>query len=90
MFTAWNIALFLLSAFPRGEAQSYLWDLSVDPTETENVYDSEDYADQLAYLTERLSYWQDQVIAGDSADSSDPSYTSVWEACGGICPWYLN
>lgn len=68
-----------------------LWDLSIDPTEEVDVFSRSDYSAMKEYLEERLSYWKDKYVSADNSDTSDSKDAStIYDDCGGICPYVNN
>lgn len=53
--------------------------------ENVNSYYDENYAEDLAYLTERATYWSGQLVEAEIADESGQK--SKWNKNGGVCPW---
>ena len=66
----------------------YFWDLTKDPTETDNLYGHGDYADIQKTMAGLLSDWQWTLINGDTTDSSSATATDEWEKCGYVCKYF--
>eukprot|EP01035_Chromulina_nebulosa_P019145 gene19145-24984_t len=66
----------------------YLYDLSSDPYESNNLASSSDYTDALSTFTERTEYWLDKAVITDFPDTTIRSPT--WEKIGGIGPWLTS
>ena len=63
----------------------YMYDLSTDPYESNNVQNDDAYTSYKSYLQGRVTYWQTKIV-----DPSPPDWTNAnatFEECGGICPW---
>jgi hypothetical protein len=72
------------------EAGTYLWDLNVDPTESNNVYDSSDYTDKQAELFSLITKWQGLAGDCDNAATQVSAEEAAYDVCGGVCPTIVD
>jgi arylsulfatase B len=61
-----------------------LYDLSVDPYESNDVYGSSAYTTTAAQLVTKIDQWSAQVTAPKIPETYSKHAFSV---CGGVCPW---
>jgi len=64
----------------------YLFDLDVDPNELNNLYSLPQYQSIISSLSDRVKYWETQLLSPQSPPSTDLA-PKAWKTCGGICPW---
>lgn len=69
---------------------SYMWNLEVDPTESNNIYDVDGYTELRDKMLERLAFWKDKLLYEElEIESDDVTGQAAYDICGGICP-YIN
>ena len=63
----------------------YLYDLSIDPYETVDYSLNSEYAAILAEMQYMADEWQSVVVEAVSPSKGDKK--TIWDSCGGVCPW---
>jgi arylsulfatase B/arylsulfatase I/J len=74
-------------AAQQADGGAYFFDLSKDPLETENLFDTTDskYIISRDKLISKLSHWSLKVVPPDTPDENKKK--STWKKAGGIVPW---
>ncbi len=63
----------------------YLYDLDVDPHERVDYSTDSEYTDILNEMIDMADEWQ--PIVADPISPSKGDKKTIWEGCGGVCPW---
>jgi hypothetical protein len=80
-------SLALVCLLPLASAQTYLFDLNVDPYESNNVASSSSYSSTLTQLQSLVTTAQGQAATCyDVKSSLGTALYNTYAACGGVCP----
>jgi arylsulfatase A-like enzyme len=69
----------------QAKIKTTLYDLNIDPYETENVLDEPAYSDILVQINSRVDYWW--KLAAPSQIPDDSNKDEMWKNRGGVGPW---
>ena len=66
----------------------HLWNLEIDPTESDNLYGNKNYQLIQSNLMSRLAHWKTQLLADDDTDTilnNEKVKAAAYKECGGVC-----
>ena len=83
--------MWLAAAVPV-EGKTQMFDLLIDPTESESTHGDPTYDDVKLYLESRVpSYWVSAAVEPDNSDNpGEDVIKQKWDSCHNACPWALN
>jgi len=79
------ILLLLILFFLTDIHSEYMYDLDLDPFESNNIQNDDVYSSYKTYLKGRVTYWQNKLVEPTIPDWTNSN--SSFETCGGVCPW---
>ena len=74
------------------DSKTQMFDLIVDPHESESTHGDTTYDDVKLYMESRIpSYWVDAMVEPDNDDNTGQDIImQQWDNCHATCPWTLN